>query len=1020
MGIHRIAVLLAVFFMASAATAQEQRGSIDGLVKDSSGAVLPGVTVEARNVETGAKLPTATDVTGKFRFPSVQTGTYEVTATLVGFRTMTIPNVLIALGQVKTLEFLLPVASVSETVNVTALPPVIDVTQSTRATNIRQEQVELLPHNRDFTSLITQAPGANFEAKSNGVTVDGASASENRYVVDGMETTDIIKGQSGKDVIADFVEEVQVKSSGYSAEYGGSTGAVINVITKSGTNAFHGNALSYWQGDSVAGSFNRTLRLQLTNSNASEYITYPEDKDNRYEPGLSLGGPLQKDRAWFYGAYQPTFRTIVRNVTPQSSGNASATLVSTTRKEQNQFLSANETMQLGEKVRTRVAFNNSWNEYQGQLASQNGTDSPGTNYAKGNKSPNWSLSGNADYTLTSSLLFGLRAGYWRTNSHDNNVPTDTRFVFNNSNIGMAGVPANEQHATNFTNILSNNAIAFDLVQRKFVQGDLTWYGRAGGEHQIKGGVQIDLRSENINSGNQSQIVTLNWGQATTDPSGKTVSGPFGYYQVTSNGASPRQGFITQGNVRSNVYGFFVQDAWRLNDKLTLNLGIRTESEKVPAYTNDSTVNQLGSYPIQFGFGDKLAPRAGFAYDVTADGRWKVYGSWGMFYDIFKLDLGQQSFGGAKWIEWYFTLDNPNFENLNGNSSCPPACSGSFITKIDERLPSLNQGDVSNAIKPMREQEAAFGLEHQLGATMAVTLRYVHKQLDRGIEDTGAIDPATDDEPYIIGNPGLDRTQTFDIVNNRSVYAGQSGAYTLPGPRRDYDGVEVAFDKRLSNRWSFHGSYLVSRLYGNYPGLAESDESTGTTGRTDPNIGRSFDYPIEQFDGHGQPLYGVLPTDRPHQAKGQFIYQLPFGTAVGINEYVASGIPISRAIQVITGHNYPLYYLGRDSDGRTPVLSQTDLYVQHEFKLPNGTRAQINMNILNLFDQRTVLNRFNNMRRTGAGLNINETAFYAGQVDVQSLIDRTAAAGTLRIDPRFLQDSAYQTPLQARFGVKFLF
>ena len=225
------AVLLAVVLMPLAAVAQEQRGSIDGIVRDASGAVLPGVTVEARNSATGATLPTVSDASGRFRFPSVQIGTYDVTASLAGFKSAKIPDVLVALGQVKTLDFSLSVAGVSETVNVTAVSPVIDVKQSTRATNIRQEQIELLPHNRDFTSLIVQAPGVNQEIKSgNGFTVDGSSAAENRYVIDGMETTDVIKGQSGKDVLADFVEEVQVKSSGYSAEYGGSTGAVINVM----------------------------------------------------------------------------------------------------------------------------------------------------------------------------------------------------------------------------------------------------------------------------------------------------------------------------------------------------------------------------------------------------------------------------------------------------------------------------------------------------------------------------------------------------------------------------------------------------------------------------------------------------------------------------------------------------------------------------------------------------------------------------------------------------------------------
>jgi len=325
------------------------------------------------------------------------------------------------------------------------------------------------------------------------------------------------------------------------------------------------------------------------------------------------------------------------------------------------------------------------------------------------------------------------------------------------------------------------------------------------------------------------------------------------------------------------------------------------------------------------------------------------------------------------------------------------------------------------MEPMRSHEAAIGLEHQLNAVSSISMRYVHKQLDRGIEDTGAIDANTDDEPYIIGNPGEGPTKTFSLVGGRDVYAGSTGAYANPKPKRNYDGVEFAFDKRFAKRWSMHTSYLWSRDYGNYPGLAESDEATGTAGRVDPNVGRQFDYPIEQFGGDGKPLYGVLPTDRTHQLKASFIYQLPFGTSVGFNEYVASGIPISRAIAVIAGHNYPLYYEGRNSDGRTPTFSQSDLYVQHEFKLPGGKSFQVNANVLNLFDQRIVTNKFNNVRRAGTVINIDEAAFYAGNVNVQALIDAAAFPnGLMRIDPRFLLASDFQLPLVARLGVKFLF
>src|SRR5258708_6123874 len=588
-------------------------------------------------------------------------------------------------------------------------------------------------------------------------------------------------------------------------------------------------------------------------------------------------------------------------------------------------------------------------------------------------------------------------------------------------MGMGGVPESLEDGTGYTNVPSISASKFNILQRKYLQADATWYGYAAGDHQLKGGFQADLRGNNIVSGDLEQTLSRNWG---SQYSSTAPQGTYGYYQVRRTGARPSQGFLTEGKLKSTVLGLFVQDAWAMSSKLPVNHGIRTENEKVPAYT--SANNLYGAYPIKFGFKDKLAPRAGFAYDVKGDGRWKVYGSWGIFYDIFKLELGQESFGGAKWIEWYFTLDNPNFETLNSNPACPPSCAGTFITKSDLRLPSLNPDAclgpcIGNGIKPMRSQEAAFGLEHQLGAVTAVSFRYVHKQLDRGIEDTGSIDPVTDDEPYIIGNPGEAQSATFNIVNNVDVYAGSTGQYKLPKPKRQYDAAEVAFDKRFASRWSFHGSYTLSRDYRNYPGLSESDEAGSGVGRVSPNIGRLFDYPIEQFDGKGRPLYGVLPTDRTHHVKGQFIYHLPFGTTVGLNEYVASGIPISRTVAVIPGHNYLFYFNGRNSDGRTPAFSQTDIYAQHEFKVGGSRQLQVNATVLNLFDQRIVNDRFNSLRPAGSGLEINETAYYAGQVNVQSLLDGQAFPnGRLRVDPRFLQNFQFQPPLQARFGVKLTF
>ena len=116
---------------------------------------------------------------------------------------------------------------------------------------------------------------------------------------------------------------------------------------------------------------------------------------------------------------------------------------------------------------------------------------------------------------------------------------------------------------------------------------------------------------------------------------------------------PKQGFITAGDIHTNNIGLFIQDSWTINNRLTVNAGVRTERERVPTYTTEEDIPEFG---IEFAFGDKIAPRVGFAYDIKGDGRSKVFGSWGVFYDIFKLELPRGSFGGDKWLEYYYTLD----------------------------------------------------------------------------------------------------------------------------------------------------------------------------------------------------------------------------------------------------------------------------------------------------------------------------------------------------------------------------
>ena len=460
--------LACVLALSLPALAQEQTGSIVGNVKDTSGAVLPGVSVEAKSLSTGAVVSTVvTDGSGTFRFIGLRPGKYDVTAKLQGFTPAMAQAVDQRLGQMLTVDLALAVGGVQEQVSVTAESPIIDTKQAARQTNIRDEQIALIPHGRDFTSLVTQAPGANLEAKLGGLSIDGASGSENRFIIDGAETTDMVHGLSGTNLIVDFVDEVQVKSSGYTAEYGGATGGVISAITKSGTNAYHGTALINFEGSGLSkdnvlsgGALTNplTLRTSLTNSDKSELLTYPGDSRKRYEPGFALGGPIVKDKMWFFGAYQPAITNFDRHVDASTAQNPNATASDTSQKQQVQYITANQTSQIGNNIRTRVAYNNSWSKQEGLLASLNGLDTPGTNYTKGTKFPNWVLSGDMNWVLSPKFVFGVRGGYRTQDTNDFNVPNVPRFTWTTTNnVNFLDVPANLQHGTGFTSVLSNTA-----------------------------------------------------------------------------------------------------------------------------------------------------------------------------------------------------------------------------------------------------------------------------------------------------------------------------------------------------------------------------------------------------------------------------------------------------------------------------------------------------------------------------------------------------------------------------------
>jgi hypothetical protein len=1035
--------------------AQEQTASIQGVVADGSGAALPGVTVEATSSRGGRSFTTQSDNTGHYRFPSLPPGVYNLTATLSGMQSATAKNVDAKLGSAPKVDLTLRMAAVTESVTVTADAPLVDVTSSAAQTSVRAEAIERLPRGRDFSTVVVQAPSANQNSKSGGISIDGATGAENRYIMDGVDTTNPQTGVQGKTLVTEFVEEVQVKSAGYQAEFGGSTGGVINVVTKTGTNDFRGSVGTFYQTSEWTGADaivdqstrtfqrNPTLLLNTTNTGFEQNNASTDDVTT-LEPSFTLGGPLVRDNVWFYAGYQPWMQKVHRdtNFSTGVTGHFDQDF-----KRNNWLGTLSGT--LGSKFLYKGSFNNSGYKTTNLLpaATGRGSSNP-VLYAPDDVLENWTGSGYADFIATPQWFLSAKGGRFYRNYHQSGISNDVfvTFVTGPTTTIFPTFPVDQIRATGFTNVPTNTASQKDAYTRDNLNLDASWFGNMGGTHRVKGGIQFDNIKNEVLRGQQNYRVDASWNQVCAQCVGRGTYGSAGVYL-----------FQTTGNVEENITGLFLQDSWTtMNDRLTLNIGVRSESEKVPSYA-DAGVPTTGDYAINFDFQDKVAPRLGFSYDVFGNGRTKAFGSFGTYYDITKLEMPRGSFGGDKWIYWGFDLDSFdwtkwfNCQNVTNNQAVKPTCPGMvYRSSVDLRHPS-NSADlplVDPNLKPMENREFSLGFQQDLGATSAVGFRWVNKKLIRAIEDVGVHVVGADGseaEEFFIANPG------FGVAQKILAAFGCTTCPAMPKAKRDYQGYEFEYTKRYSNNWLLHASYLYSTLKGNYSGLANSDEITATPGfaRTSPNVNRIFDSLFMLFDAKGNEVSGPLGGDRPHQLKAQAAYTFPFGTTVGLNQYYYSGTPTTTELRF---QGAPIFPFGRNDLGRTPNLMQTDINLQHELRL-GRFGVTLGAIVLNLLDAKKVTNIYpimsatsivirdlsacgsgsvsvaacgpaaNTLRigpQTGSANNaVQAAAFFAGNVDWRRQFDRQVALGLVP-DFRYQQANTYQEPREARVFVKLVF
>jgi len=878
--------LLAVEFAKAQTT-----GSLVGRVTDESGGVLPGVSVEAKSSALQGSRATTTDNSGRYRLTLLPPGQYNVSFTLQGFAELK-SLITVSLSKDSALDAVMRPAA-KEAIVVSGAAPIVDTISTTTGSNFDSREIQTLPTGRNYSSVVLVSPGVTTQTSNtsnfaNTIAIYGSSGLENSFILDGADTSGVEYGAQGKELNFEFIQEVDVKTGGYQAEYGRSTGGIINVITKSGGNEYHGDVFGYYTTDS----------LQADNRHPNENLYGTNQGFKQYDYGLDLGGYALKDRIWFFGAYDRVKNTATNALTaPPNVGLLvdSPSLRNLASAKLTFMLNPSNTIVGSFFMDPRVdtgAINDGAHTLNGDLSTFLGRQD----------------FGGRDWAVRYNGLFGPS---W--------VAT-AQFALHRERNSVS--PATEAgQGIEYIDSRNNNLQSggFGLIQRKtfkrdFYGGSLTKYL---GSHEIKGGFEYETQDATVTkqmSGGQQVKLLDN----SSDPLNPIIYRHF--YWTTPTASLPDNVPTSQLNATPahKMLSAYLQDSWAVLPNLSVNLGVRWDEQKI--------IDSIGVKQIDLK--KDFAPRLGVVWDPTSDHKTRVFASFGYFYEQIPMDLVIRSYSYER---------QPVIYNYDPTSIVPNDAAAILAADKNNIKGGFTEPADPN-IKGQYLREFVLGGEREVMPNWAVGLKFVYRNYERVIEDF-VCDSSAD---YCIGNPGKGiMANLFDLNYN--------DGYPAPKPQRIFRGVQLDLTKRYSDNWSMVASYLWSKLKGNYDGgFAPYTQPFGTA---DPNISAAYDYydfytkgpvPCTSFDSSeaclssGTPYpytaSGFLSNDHRHQIKVYGTYVTPFKLNVGLAAYFRTGTPISRLGYSVSYDRWEFFLVKRGTDGRVPSDYEVDLHLAYPLQL----------------------------------------------------------------------------------------
>ncbi|WP_237055605.1 TonB-dependent receptor [Microbulbifer sediminum] len=971
---------------AAMAAGNNTSGGLKGVVSVGE-AQIAGATITVTNSKTGLTRTVTADENGAFVMSNLPVGTYDVTAVKDGYQVTKIAEIRVRLGSDTAIGIPMASEEMEQVVVVGSEITQMDTSAVESALNISADEVNRLPVAHTITDVALLAPGTvkGDGAFGNLASFGGASVAENTYFINGMNVTNFRNGLGGSTVPFQFYDAFQVKTGGYSAEFGRSTGGVVNAVTKSGSNEFEFGISSYMSPESLAATSPNTRYEDGTIYDVNEYNTWDDAEVNLY-----AAGPIIKDKLFFSAMYSPQQNT-------QGYASTGSPNRFNEREVDTDFWGVTLDWNIIDGHSMRVtAFsdareivtetfdydyeNDKKLESVGTATDERGGDNLIVNYT-GQITDTFAVSamwGENQYNLTSF------------SSNDVNCPIIVDLQF--SKPDWDGVTPG---------CWVNSLVDQGEDTREAMRLDAEWF--VGANHQLRFGIDQEINTSDAASfysgGQYYRYLEVAPGSALAN--GAIVPDGVNYVVRT------RQ-FSNGGMFETTSRAFYVEDTWDITSSLTAVLGLRNE------YFNNQ--NSEGDSFIEVD--NQWAPRLGLSWDVFGNGETRLFANYGRYHLPIANNTNVRLSGAESDVQRFFVDEGPRDSvtgaPINIDAELMPTSQelGSALVSADGTVPDT-RSTLDTTLEPMYQDEFIIGAETFLNDDWLVGLKIVRRDLSSTIEDV-LIDHAVASKygasvhQYILTNPGSDVETYADLDGDGEVEPITLSAAEMeyPAAERYYNGAELSFERVWDGVWSLKGSYTWSQSYGNAEGYVKSDN-----GQDDAGILQDFDFPA-LMDG----AKGYLPNDRRHQVKVFGAYQVTQDLRVGANFSLKSGRPVNAF-----GLGHP-DYTTYDADGN-PVPGSAP-YGDTYYLWDSGSQeyTQVARGDMGRTDwvSQLDLNAVYVMPMASGELELRADAFNilnaASELESYEFAEQEVGVA----DPRYGLTTSYQRPFYVRLGAAYNF